>query len=196
MSSLWENIFQRDAEKEDRHSLLKKLPVFKTLGRREIIAVEKISYRREYAADEVIFRQDDPGLGMYIVERGTVSIIAENTGQVLTELQEGDFFGEIALLNESPRSASAKAKTSCTLICIFQPDVLDLVQRNTRLGVKLLLALARIASQRLIRLSEEAEVLREEVALLRARLEHEPESLHGEKQTQSNPSSENGDRKR
>lgn len=168
MDSFWGNIFKRDDPQEETHDLLRRIPLFESLHRRELLAVEKILYRRQYAAGEVIFRQEDPGVGMYIVEKGSVDIIYEPTGRVLSELKDGEFFGEVALLNETPRSATAQARTATTLLCVFQPDMLDLVGRNPRLGVKLLLALAQIAGRRLIRLSDDAQELRQEVARLRA----------------------------
>lgn len=179
MDSFWGNIFRREDRQGDTYLLLKRIPIFEALGRRELAAVEKIVYRRDYAPGEVIFRQDDPGVGMYVVERGRVDIVYEPTGRVLAELTDGEFFGEVALLNETPRSATAQARTATSLLCLFRPDLLDLVGRSPRLGVKLLLALAQIAGQRLIRLSEEGQVLRQELARLRAQQEViEPVPLH------------------
>ena len=132
------------------------------MNRRERVAIERIMYRREYQAGDIIFRQGEPGVGMYIVERGTVSIVFEPTRHALAELHEGDFFGEIALLNETPRSATARAQTACTLWGLFQPELLGLLDRNPRLGVKLLLPLAQIAGQRLIRADRQIQSLREE----------------------------------
>ncbi len=143
--------------------LLKKVPIFEKMSRRELDAIERIMYRREYRSGEVIFRQGEPGVGMYVVQHGTVSIVFEPTGQVLAELRDGDFFGEIALLNETPRSATAQAKTDCTLWGLFQPELLDLLGRDPRLGVKLLLPLAQIAGQRLIRADAQMQALRDEL---------------------------------
>ncbi len=178
MDSFWGNIFKREDRQEETHLLLKGIPIFESLDRRELIAIEKISYRRTYAPGEVIFHQDDPGLGMYIVERGTVDIIYEPTGRVLSVLKDGEFFGEVALLNETPRSAMAQARTATSLLCLFQPDLLDLVGRNPRLGMKVLLALAQITGQRLIRLSDEAQMLRLELNRLKALDGPEPVPLH------------------
>ena len=163
MDSFWGNIFKRE-DQQDTYALLKKIPIFEKMNRRELDAVERIMYRREYRVGDVIFRQGEPGVGMYVVQHGTVSIIFEPTGQVLAELHDGDFFGEIALLNETPRSATAQAKTECTLWGLFQPELLDLLGRNPRLGVKLLLPLAQIAGQRLIRSDRQVEALRRELA--------------------------------
>lgn len=174
VDSFWGNIFRRKDE-PDTYALLKNIPLFEAMGRREMEAVERIMHRREYRAGEVIFRQGEPGVGMYVVQHGLVEIVYEPTGQVLSELRDGDFFGEIALLNETPRSATARARTACTLWGLFQPDLLDLLERDPRLGVKLLLPLAQIAGQRLIRADRQMQSLREDVARYRAQQHPEPE---------------------
>ncbi len=168
MNSIWDNIFRAKGGVPATQELLRKVPLFSDLTRKELAAVERILYRREYAPGEIIFRQGEPGVGMYIIEAGRVVILYEPTGRVLSELCDGDFFGEIALLNETPRSATARAETACTLWGFFQPELLGLLARNPKLGVKVLLPLARIAGRRLIRADRELQTLHEEVERLRA----------------------------
>ncbi len=163
MDSFWGNIFKRQ-DQQDTYTLLKKVPLFEAMNHREMDAIERIMHRREYRTGEMIFRQGEPGVGMYVVQHGVVEIIYEPAGEVLAELRDGDFFGEISLLNETPRSATAKATTACTLWGLFQPDLLDLLERDPRLGVKLLVPLAQIAGQRLIRADAQMQALRDELA--------------------------------
>jgi CRP-like cAMP-binding protein len=92
---------------------------------------------------------------MYVIVRGRISIQSEPTGAELVELRDGDFFGEIALLNEVIRTATARAKTDCTLLSLFQPDLIGLLERSPRMGVKILQALARLVGVRLVEVSEE-----------------------------------------
>lgn len=161
MRSLWANIFGRGSREErELRELLGRIPLFERLNRRELQAVARILYRRGYDAGEYIFRQGDTGIGMYIIEHGSVAIIYEPTEQLLTELGDGDFFGEVALLNETRRSAAARAETETTLLCMLEPDLEDLGERNPRIGVKVLRSLARIAGQRLIAVSDEYEEMR------------------------------------
>ncbi len=149
MDSLWDNIFRPKA-RTGTAALLRQVPMFADLDRRELAEIRKILYRRIYQAGEVIFRQGDPGVGMYVIEQGTVAIIHEPTNRTLAELSDSDFFGEIALLNETPRSARAVATSPAILHGLFQPELYDLVKRSPRLGVKLLLPLARNLGARLI----------------------------------------------
>jgi CRP-like cAMP-binding protein len=170
MASLWNNIF-RPRPAAGKHALLRRVPMFADLDWRELDEVEKILYHRTYDAGEVIFRQTDPGVGMYVIERGRVAIVHEPTGRPLAELVDGDFFGEIALLNETPRSARATATAPTTLYGLFQPELYDLFERLPRLGVKLLLPLAQILGARLIRADDELQTLHEEAERLRKRAE-------------------------
>lgn len=160
MNGFWDNLFRRSRTAPDLRAVLGRVPLFERLSRRELAAVERILYRRTYRAGEVVFRQGEPGVGMYVVVRGAVEILHEPTGQRLAVLSDGDFFGEIALLSETPRSATARAETDATLLGFFQPELLDLLARDPRLGVKVLLPLAQIAGQRLIHSDAQLTALR------------------------------------
>lgn len=173
MSSIWSDIFRRSATEPDARAVLRRVPLFAGLNRREWTLVEHVLHRRRYEAGEVIFRQNEPGLGMYIVVKGSVEVVREGPVEkgerqperVLATLEPGSFFGEIALLNETPRSATARARVPSLLMGLFQPDLLGLVQREARLGTKILLPLARITGQRLIR--ADSEILRQHETLAR-----------------------------
>lgn len=155
MNSLWGNVFKgRQKEEETICAILSRLPIFEGLGKRELTQIERILHLREYRPDEVIFLQGDPGLGMYIIESGTIEIVHEPLRNLLAELGAGEFFGELALLDESPRTATAVAKTPCRIFCLFQPDLFDLMNRNPRLGVKILSKLARTIGERLKKTNE------------------------------------------
>jgi CRP/FNR family transcriptional regulator, cyclic AMP receptor protein len=158
MNNLWGNIFKRQ-KREGVQDILKKIPVFEGLSNNDISHIERILHYREYKPEEVIFSQGTPGFGMYIIEDGSVTIVSEPSMEIMAELQSGDFFGELALLDDSPRSASAIAKTSCRMLCFFQSDLLDLISRKPQIGVKILLCLARTIGERLKRANEEIHAL-------------------------------------
>jgi len=154
MQSLWRNVFGPGGS-SDAEDVLGDVRLFEELGARERDVLLRVLHRREYVAGESVFVQGEPGLGMYVIASGLVSIQNENTGRELVELGDGDVFGEIALLNEVIRTATARAKTDCTLYSLFQPDLHGLLERNPRLGVKILLGLARMVGLRLVEVSEE-----------------------------------------
>jgi CRP-like cAMP-binding protein len=112
---------------------------------------------------------------MYIVESGMVRIVSENRPVDMPELGEGEVFGEISLLDEAPRSASAIAKTSCRLFGFFQPDLFALIERDPKLGVKIVIRLARIMGTRFRRANENMELLVDQVQKLKSRVEERKE---------------------
>jgi len=152
-NALWRNLFsQRVIRKGTVEEVLSKVPAFANLAPRELKEVAAIVHKREYRSGEPVFYQGDPGLGMYIVKDGEVSIVIQGKDGNERELalfSDGDFFGELALLDESPRSANAVCKTECTLIGFFRPDLFELIEKNTTLGIKIVLKLAEIVAQRL-----------------------------------------------
>lgn len=163
MDSFWGNIFRQTDEKSV-YSLLRDIPLFDGLSRGELSAIESILHRREYDPEEVLFHQGNPGVGMYIIRAGTIEIVYEPTDDTLAELSDGDFFGELALLNETPRSATAIARTESVLYGLFRPDLLGLVKREPSLGVQILLRMSRVISERLIHTNKQVQELRERLA--------------------------------
>ena len=160
MNVLWSNIFKSRAGADgEQHiaDILKRIPVFEDLSRRELAAVERILHKREYQEGEFIFHQGEPGVGMYIIHHGKVEIVHEPGKKVLAELGDGEFFGELALLDESPRSASAMAMVPSKILGFFQPDLFGLIERDPKLGVKIVLRLASSIGERLRRANEQLE---------------------------------------
>jgi len=170
--SLWGNIFGKK-EKVIRsiENVLKEVPIFSTLQKRELRNVALIVHERKYTQGEYIFYQDDPGLGMYIIKEGEVSIKLEVPEKELVRLKEGAFFGELALLDESPRSASAVAATSADLIGFFRPDLFKLIEKNPSAGLKIVLKLAQIIGERLRNTNQNFSKAQAELGKLRAQLE-------------------------
>lgn len=152
-SPIWGNGFFKKKNKEDNiFTTLKKVPIFSDLTPKELTEVEKIVHRRRYKKNETIIRAGDPGLGMYIIVKGSVEIEDEDEKagkRTLAKLSDGSFFGDMALLDEEPRSASAIALVDSDMMGFFRPDFLDLIYRKPKLGIKVLLALARVIGERL-----------------------------------------------
>ncbi len=159
MQNAYRKVFgyhRKDKEEEGIAGILLRIPIFEELSKRELAAVIRILHKREYQPDETIFRQEEPGMGMYIIESGAVDIISEPSHLLLSKLKDGDFFGEVALLDETPRSATAIARSACSIFGFFQPDLFGLIERDPRLGVKIVLRLAKIIGARLRHANEQA----------------------------------------
>ena len=83
-------------------------------------------------------------------------LVGENDGSknVLAELSDQDFFGEIALLDKKPRSAGAVATVPSILLGFFRPDLLSLMERNPALSSKILTNLGAVLAERLRKTNE------------------------------------------
>ncbi len=153
---------------EDDINLLAEPALFKELKPEQIRELIDISHRVKFKAGEIIMREGDLGDAMYIMQTGTVEVVKilvlegmddEDTdrNKVFTRLSAEDHavFGEIALLEESKRTATIKAITDCVLYEIRKDDFLALADRDHDLGFQVLLNLARIVSARLRKADED-----------------------------------------
>lgn len=149
----WGKLLNRQAEKkESLFDVLRRIPIFQDLNQREFAKIEDILHRRSFSQGESIVRQGEAGVGMYIILSGQVQILhsaGEGPPIRLATLGGGDFFGEQALLDESPRTASAVAAEPCQAIGFFRPDMLELIERNPRTGLKVVMRLSQMISLRL-----------------------------------------------
>ncbi len=98
-----------------------------------------------FASGQILFREGEAGDVLYIVAEGQVDIQAN--GQLLETLGPGDILGEMALIDDQPRMATAIARTDCLLTRVSRPHFLTLVQRNPRFALQVM----RIMANRLRR---------------------------------------------
>lgn len=168
-------VFKTKIKPASIEEMLSKIPVFEKLEAKELRQIAGIVHRRQYAKGEYVFYQGDPGLGMYVVEKGKVGIVVGDNGtqQELTEMDDGDFFGEIALLDESPRSASVIVKEDSQLIGFFRPDLFDVIQKTPKTGLKIVMKLAEMIGERLRHMNSEFSKLQSEIASLKSQLQKE-----------------------
>lgn len=134
---------------EALHAVLARIPIFQGFSNRELASLARVLHRREYLPDEVVIRQDEPGLGMYIIQSGQAAVISGADNVQLSLLGDGDFFGEVSLLDETPRSATVVARTHCHILGFFQSDLFALMERNPRFGMKIVIRVATIIGDRL-----------------------------------------------
>jgi len=96
---------------------------------------------KHFKAGEIIFHADDAdGNCMYVVEQGQVEIA--NRAKVLEVIAAGGFFGEMALVNNKPRSATATAKTDCVLVKVDEGDFYFLIQHSPSFALEMMKVLA------------------------------------------------------
>lgn len=100
----------------------------------------------------VLFREGDPGDEMYVVRQGVVVISKAVTGrveQVLGRATAGDFFGEMALFDRSPRSAAVQAESETTLLVLDRENLNLLIEVNPRAAAAFFRSLVHVFIERL-----------------------------------------------
>ncbi len=125
--------------------LLRKVPLFQDLTQDELERLLTLVVARQCRKNETIVLEKQVGNAMFIIKRGKVKvIITDKQGRevLLDFFGEGDFFGELALLDNKPRSANVIAITDDTeLLVLRRDDLYDLVQRNPGIIIKFLVEL-------------------------------------------------------
>ncbi len=124
---------------------LRNLSLFVNLTPAELQIVDGLLHERDYLAGEVIFDEGEEGQAIYIVASGDVLICRQGQSEAgrVAQLGPGTFFGELALLDNSPRSAQARAAAACQLIVFFRDDFVGLLDTHARIASKISRELAR-----------------------------------------------------
>lgn len=124
---------------------LRRCALFAHVDDAGLFALAALTRRRRYRRNEVIFHQDDVGDALHIVAEGAVKIVlpsAEGEEAIIASLKPGDFFGQLALLDGSPRSATATALEHTETLALPRDQFLRLVTEDPRLVTALLRAIA------------------------------------------------------
>jgi uncharacterized membrane protein len=139
---------------------LRSVPLFASLDDEAAFELRELLQARDVAAGTAIFRAGESGDAMYLIETGRVGISvrdAEGHEVMLAELAQGDFFGEMAILDGQPRSADAVTVKDSRLAVLSRIDFIAFVQRNPNVALEMLAALT-------MRLRQTDEMLRQRVS--------------------------------
>jgi len=130
--------------------MLKKIPIFRELTRKEILEVDELLHERVYEKDEIIFEEGDPGHGIFIIISGKLR--ADPSHELLKtavlDFGPGELVGELTLFDEAPRTTKVVAIERTEIVALFQAEFSSLLLKNKNLGVKVLVEIARILSRR------------------------------------------------
>lgn len=111
------------------------VPLLTGLSDEVLNQLVEISKQVTFLAGDIIIGSGEHGDALYVITHGKVTVLRD--GQLIAELREGDFFGEMALLGDQIRTATVKATAPCTLLRIRRKDVLSLAKANPELGNRL-----------------------------------------------------------
>jgi CRP-like cAMP-binding protein len=133
--------------------VLKRVPLFNDLSEAELARFAEVTREREYPRNSVILFEDDPGDALYIVSAGQVKVVLigeDGREVILSVLGDGDFFGEMSLIDDEPRSAHVIAMKDSQLLVLRRDDFQAQLQQHPSVALKLL----RVVVQRLRRADE------------------------------------------
>ena len=126
---------------DEKLELLKRVPLLAGLGRREIEEVGRLVEEIDVPAGRALMREGDNGREFFVIVDGTVRI--DRGGEQIRTMGSGDFFGEIALLAEGPRSATATTETQAKLLVLGHREFHSLLDRFPAIRTAVLEALAK-----------------------------------------------------
>ena len=133
--------------------VLRKVPLFATMREGDILAFAELVRERSFPKGSVIVFEDDPGDALYLVARGQVKVVLigeDGREVILSVLGEGNFFGEMSLIDEKPRSATVIAMVDSIVLVLRREDF----QARLRTSPEIAIALLRELSRRLRRADE------------------------------------------
>jgi CRP/FNR family transcriptional regulator, cyclic AMP receptor protein len=121
--------------------LLRRIPLFSSLKSEDLEAINRVSIVKRFHKDHLILLEDEEGDTLFIIIKGKVKVTSiSGLGKevILSILSDGDFFGDMSLLDGKPRSASVIALDDSDIRLIRRSDFLKLLEKHPRIPLKLL----------------------------------------------------------
>ena len=133
MRRSWDSPTQRDWSE-----VLSALPIFSGVPKRHIRAIAKAAWRVDHAPGEVIVQAGDQGNSMYLMLEGRARVVGKSR-----VLRPGDFFGEMALIDGGPRSATIIATSAVRVMMVQRRAFLKVLKQNPQVGLAIMETLAQ-----------------------------------------------------
>ena len=131
---------------KDRVDSLRAIPLFRNLDDADLQEIAELLIDRRFPKGATIFEEGVGGDYMYVIQEGQVKVSKvsdDGREKILEMLSQGDFFGEMALLDREPRSASVKTTQACMLLALSRNDFLALLRHNPDISMELIRVLSR-----------------------------------------------------
>lgn len=132
--------------------ILEKVPFFESLRRRQLSNLARTFIERDCEAGEMIVKQGRDGYGFFIIVSGAAEAILERTDgtkEVVNTFGPNDFFGELALLDDGPRTADVVATKPTSCLIMPRENFLGILRRDGDMAVDVLVELAKRFRERL-----------------------------------------------
>jgi CRP/FNR family transcriptional regulator/CRP/FNR family cyclic AMP-dependent transcriptional regulator len=176
-----------DKQGTEAVSSLVAIPLFSDVGEEDLQSIASLLIERRFPKHKTIVEEGTPGDYMYVIAEGRVKVSklsGDGREKILELLDTGDFFGEMSLLDDAPRSASVKALSDVRIFALARNDFLNLLERSSNLA----LAVVQELTRRLRQVDEQASSLsfqrvKERTQGLLVRLARDDSSLPGRRAT-------------
>jgi CRP-like cAMP-binding protein len=148
----WLQNFWMDPEFNRKKQFLKQVAFFRHVPRKEFGRLFQALAERNYQPGDVLFKEGDVGRALFILEWGQVEIsrqIGKGEKQSIAVLGPGDYFGEVSLLDDQPRTASATALTSSRVYLLYKTELQALLDGAPHAGAAIMAHLAEVLASRL-----------------------------------------------
>ncbi len=125
----------------DVERTLIRVPLFRQLGRAYMLDIAHNADLRDYEAGETIVAEGDAAENFYVVVRGSVEVLKERekgAARVVTTLEEGQYFGELSIFDNQPRSATVRATQPTTCLVIPRWEILQTVEASPEVSKRML----------------------------------------------------------
>jgi CRP/FNR family cyclic AMP-dependent transcriptional regulator len=125
---------------------LQSVPLFSHLSKEEAASISRATRERAYPRNSVIVFEDDPGDALFVVKSGQVKVVLigeDGREVILSVLGASEFFGEMSLIDDQPRSAHVIAMEDSNLLVLYREDFQRCLEKTPRIALGLLQALSR-----------------------------------------------------
>ncbi len=132
--------------------VLKSQPLFKSLTTQELENMAVFLFEKTYAQGSTLFVEGMTGEILYLIRKGSVEVIKKSTegvDKVLATLKAGESLGEMSLVDNLPRTATARVAEESQLLVMTKKSFMLLIEKYPSLGVKILLEFLKTANNRL-----------------------------------------------
>jgi CRP-like cAMP-binding protein len=129
------------ATKKDLVQMLRSVSLFEGLTAKEVEALLRVGKEVVHEAGDDLVEQGKRGVGFHLITDGKARVLVR--GRTVAHLRPGDYFGEMALLDGEPRSATVRAETDVRTLSLASWDFLPLIDRHPSIAKKMLLEMSR-----------------------------------------------------
>ncbi|MBD2436648.1 cyclic nucleotide-binding domain-containing protein [Nostoc sp. FACHB-110] len=126
----------------DRLLFVRRVPIFKELRDDFIVRLTSVMHELSFPANYTIFRQGEEGRSLYIVVSGRVKVHIGN--KLLAEVEQGKYFGEMAVFDTQTRSATATTIEPCECLELTQEQLYDAIEETPEIAVNIIRELSRL----------------------------------------------------